>query len=89
MASSAEHCPIMPQVMSEREELRALTKQLASFQVEVTRQLVPRGEVDARERSLRDRISSSETRAMRWAIMLGGLNLAGWASLLWMMASNG
>ena len=86
---SSENCPIMPQVMSEREELRALTKQLASFQVEVTRVVVPREEIDRRESGLRDRISSSEARAMRFAIMLGGLNLAGWASLLWMMASNG
>jgi chloramphenicol 3-O-phosphotransferase len=85
---SAENCPIMPQVMSEREELRALTKQLASFQVEVTRVVVPREEIDRRESGLRDRISGSEARAMRWAISLGVLNLGGWASLIWMMAQG-
>ena len=41
---------------NERSEIRALTRQLADFQVEVTRQIVPRAEVDAMETSLRDRI---------------------------------
>ena len=78
----------MPQVMSEREELRALTKQLAEFQVAVTKVVVPREEIDRRESGLRDRISSSESRAMRWAVSLGVLNLGGWASLIWMMAQG-
>ena len=71
---------------NERSEIRALTRQLADFQVEVTRQIVPRAEVDAMETSLRDRIYAAETKAMRWAYMLGGLNVAGWASLIWTMA---
>ena len=71
----------------EREEIRALTRQLADFEVSVTAVLVPRAEIDRREYSLRDRISSSESRGMRWAISLGVLNLGGWASLLWMMAA--
>ena len=70
----------------EREEIRALTRQLAAFQVEVTKVLVPRSEIDRRETNLRDRIGASENRAMRWAISLGVLNLGGWASLIWMMA---
>ena len=70
----------------ERQEISALTKQLASFQVEVTRVVVPRDEIDRRESNLRDRISNSESKAMRWAVMLGGLNVAGWASLIWTMA---
>ena len=69
-----------------RAELRALTRQLADFQVEVTRQIVPRSEVDALEDSLRDRIYAAENRAMRWAVSLGVLNLGGWASLIWMLA---
>jgi hypothetical protein len=71
----------------EREEIRALTRQLAAFQVEVTKVLVPRSEIDRRETNLRDRIGASENRAMRWAISLGVLNLGGWASLIWMMAA--
>tara|TARA_R100000808_G_scaffold1576_1_gene7046 strand:- start:6737 stop:6964 length:228 start_codon:yes stop_codon:yes gene_type:complete len=71
---------------AEREELRALTRQLADFQVEVTRQIVPRTEIDAMEESLRNRIYAAENKAMRWAISLGVLNLGGWASLIWMMA---
>jgi len=71
---------------AERDELRALTRQLADFQVEVTRQIVPRPEVDAMEQSLRDRIYAAENKAMRWAVSLGVLNLGGWASLIWMMA---
>ena len=70
----------------ERTEIIALTKQLAEFQVEVTKVLVPRAEIDRRETNLRDRIGASENRAMRWAISLGVLNLGGWASLIWMMA---
>ena len=83
---SLDHCPIAPQVLSERDELRQLTRQLASFQVEVTKVVVPRDEIDRRERNLRERITSSENRAMRWAISLGVLNLGGWASLIWMLA---
>ena len=71
---------------NERSEIRALTRQLADFQVEVTRQIVPRAEVDAMETSLRDRIYAAETKAMRGASMLGGLTVAGWASLIWTMA---
>jgi hypothetical protein len=71
----------------ERTEIIALTKQLAAFQVEVTKVLVPRSEIDRRETNLRDRIGASENRAMRWAISLGVLNLGGWASLIWMMAA--
>ena len=52
----------------------------------MTAVLVPRAEVDRRETNLRDRIGASENRAMRLAISLGALNLAGWASLIWMMA---
>jgi chloramphenicol 3-O-phosphotransferase len=73
---------------AERDELRELTKQLAAFEVSVTAVLVPRSEIDRRETNLRDRIGASENRAMRWAISLGVLNLGGWASLLWMMASS-
>jgi len=73
---------------AEREEIKALTRQLADFEVAVTAVLVPRAEIDRREYSLRDRISSSESRGMRWAISLGVLNLGGWASLLWMMAAS-
>ena len=72
----------------ERTEIVALTKQVAEFQVAVTRVLVPREEIDRRETSLRDRISSSENRAMRWAVSLGVLNLGGWVSLAWMLASQ-
>jgi hypothetical protein len=72
---------------NERDEIRALTKQLAEFQVEVTKVVVPRAEIDRRETNLRDRIGAGEHRAMRWAISLGALNLGGWASLIWMMAS--
>ena len=72
----------------EREELRALTKQLAEFQVSVTRVIVPRDELDRREVTLRDRIASSESRALRLAISLGALNVAGWASLLLMLANR-
>jgi chloramphenicol 3-O-phosphotransferase len=71
---------------AEREEIRELTRQLAAFEVSVTAVLVPRAEVDRRETNLRDRIGASENRAMRLAISLGALNLAGWASLIWMMA---
>jgi hypothetical protein len=71
----------------EREEIRALTRQLAAFQVEVTKVLVPRAELDRRETNLRDRIGASENRAMRWAVSLGVLNLGGWASLIWMMST--
>jgi len=74
---------------AEREEIKALTRQLAAFEVSVTAVLVPRAEVDRRETNLRDRIGASENRAMRLAISLGALNLAGWASLIWMMANNG
>tara|TARA_Y100000310_G_scaffold254972_1_gene262202 strand:+ start:130 stop:399 length:270 start_codon:yes stop_codon:yes gene_type:complete len=88
MTSGMDHCPIAPQVLSERQELQALTSQLASFQVEVTKVVVPRDEIDRREHGLRERISSSENRAMRWAISLGVLNLGGWASLIWIMAST-
>ena len=70
----------------ERDELRALTRQLADFQVEVTRQIVPRAEVDAMEHSLRERIYAAENKAMRWAVSLGILNLGGWVSLIWMLA---
>ena len=72
----------------ERTEIVALTKQVAEFQVAVTRVMVPREEIDRRETSLRDRISSSENRAMRWAVSLGVLNLGGWVSLAWMLASQ-
>jgi hypothetical protein len=72
---------------TERDEIRALTKQLAEFQVEVTRHVVPRAEIDRRETNLRDRIGASENRAMRWAVSLGALNLCGWASLLWMLST--
>ena len=71
---------------NERSEIRALTRQLADFQVEVTRQIVPRAEVDAMETSLRDRIYAAETNAMRWASLPGGCTGAGWASLIWTMA---
>jgi len=72
----------------EREEIKALTRQLADFEVAVTAVLVPRAEIDRREYSLRDRIGTSENRAMRWAISLGVLNLGGWASVLWVMAGS-
>ena len=72
----------------ERTEIVALTKQVAEFQVAVTRVVVPREEIDRRETNLRDRISSSENRAMRWAVSLGVLNLGGWVSLAWMLASQ-
>jgi hypothetical protein len=72
----------------ERTEIVALTKQVAEFQVAVTRVIVPREEIDRRETNLRDRISSSENRAMRWAVSLGVLNLGGWVSLAWMLASQ-
>ena len=87
MTFSAENCPIMPQVLSEREELRALTKQLAEFQVAVTRVVVPREEIDRRESGLRDRISSSESKAMRWAVSLGVINLGGWVTLVYLVTS--
>ena len=73
---------------NERTEITALTKQVAEFQVAVTRVIVPREEIDRRENNLRDRISSSENRAMRWAVSLGVLNLGGWVSLAWMLASQ-
>lgn len=73
---------------SERTEITALTKQVAEFQVAVTKVIVPREEIDRRETNLRDRISSSENRAMRWAVSLGVLNLGGWVSLAWMLASQ-
>ena len=73
---------------TEQIEIIALTKQLAEFQVGVTKVIVPREEVDRRETNLRDRIASSENRAMRWAVSLGVLNLGGWASLAWMLASQ-
>jgi len=73
---------------SERTEITALTKQVAEFQVAVTKVIVPREEIDRRENNLRDRISSSENRAMRWAVSLGVLNLGGWVSLAWMLASQ-
>ena len=72
----------------ERTEIIALTKQLADFQGAVTKVVVPREEIDRRETNLRDRIASSENRAMRWAVSLGVLNLGGWASLIWMFASK-
>ena len=72
----------------ERTEIIALTKQLADFQVAVTKVVVPREEIDRRESSLRDRIVLSENRAMRWAVSLGVLNLGGWASLIWMFAAK-
>ena len=72
----------------ERTEIVALTKQVAEFQVAITRVIVPREEIDRRETNLRDRISSSENRAMRWAVSLGVLNLGGWVSLAWMLASQ-
>jgi hypothetical protein len=71
----------------EREELRALTKQLADFQVSVTAVVVPRTEIDRRESSLRDRIGNSENRSMRWAISLGVLNLGGWVSLVYLVTT--
>jgi|TARA_R110002020_G_scaffold273457_6_gene488656 hypothetical protein len=71
---------------NERQEIIELTKQLGLFRVEVTRVLVPRDEIDRRETNLRDRISSSENKAMRWAVSLGILNLGGWVSLIWMLA---
>lgn len=73
---------------NERTEITALTKQVAEFQVAVTKVIVPREEIDRRENNLRDRISSSENRAMRWAVSLGVLNLGGWVSLAWMLASQ-
>jgi hypothetical protein len=73
---------------TEREELRALTRQLAEFQVSVTKVLVPRDELDRREVNLRDRIASSESRGLRLAISLGALNVAGWASLLVLLANR-
>ncbi len=73
---------------NERTEIIALTKQLAEFQVAVTKLIVPREEIDRRESNLRDRISSSENRAMRWAVSLGVLNLSGWISLAWMLSSR-
>jgi hypothetical protein len=73
---------------AERDELRALTKQLADFQVAVTRVIVPRDELDRRESSLRDRIARSESRGIRLAVSLGALNVAGWASLLLMLAAR-
>jgi hypothetical protein len=73
---------------AERDELRALTRQLADFQVEVTKVIVPRDELDRREGSLRDRIARSESRGIRLAVSLGALNVAGWASLLLMLAAR-
>lgn len=73
---------------TEREELRALTKQLAEFQVSVTKVLVPREELDRREVNLRDRIASAESRGIRLAVSLGALNVAGWASLLVLLANG-
>jgi hypothetical protein len=73
---------------AERDEIRGLTKQLADFQVSVTRVLVPRDELDRREVNLRDRIARSESRGIRLAVSLGALNVAGWASLLLMLASR-
>jgi hypothetical protein len=73
---------------AERDELRELTRQLADFQVAVTKVLVPRDELDRRESSLRDRISRSENRGIRLAVSLGALNVAGWASLLLMLAAR-
>tara|TARA_R100001530_G_scaffold81043_1_gene56567 strand:+ start:55 stop:285 length:231 start_codon:yes stop_codon:yes gene_type:complete len=72
----------------ERTEIIALTKQLAEFQIAVTKVLVPREEMDRRESSLRDKITSSENRSQRWAVSLGVLNLGGWASLIWLFASG-
>jgi hypothetical protein len=72
---------------TERGELRELTRQLAEFQVSITKVIVPRAEIDRREYSLRDRIGTSENRAMRWAISLGVLNLGGWVTLIWMISS--
>jgi hypothetical protein len=72
---------------AEREELRALTKQLADFQVSVTALIVPRTEIDRRESALRDRIGKSESRSMRWAISLGVLNLGGWVSLVYLVTT--
>jgi hypothetical protein len=73
---------------AERDELRELTRQLADFQVSVTKVIVPRDELDRRESSLRDRISRSENRGIRLAVSLGALNVAGWASLLLMLAAR-
>jgi len=73
---------------AERGEIRELTRQLAEFQVSVTKVIVPREEVDRREVNLRDRIARSESRGIRLAVSLGALNVAGWASLLLMLASR-
>jgi hypothetical protein len=73
---------------AERDEIRELTRQLAEFQVSVTKVIVPREEVDRREVNLRDRIARSESRGIRLAVSLGALNVAGWASLLLMLASR-
>lgn len=73
---------------AERDELRELTRQLAEFQVAVTKVIVPRDELDRRESSLRDRIARSESRGIRLAVSLGALNVAGWASLLLMLAAR-
>ena len=73
---------------AERGKIRELTRQLAEFQVSVTKVIVPREEVDRREVNLRDRIARSESRGIRLAVSLGALNVAGWASLLLMLASR-
>jgi len=73
---------------AERGEIRELTRQLAEFQVSVTKVIVPREEVDRREVNLRDRIARSESCGIRLAVSLGALNVAGWASLLLMLASR-
>jgi hypothetical protein len=73
---------------NERTEIVGLTKTISEFQIAVTKVIVPREEIDRRETNLRDRISSSENRAMRWAVSLGVLNLGGWVSLAWMLASQ-
>jgi hypothetical protein len=63
---------------NERTEIVGLTKTISEFQIAVTKVIVPREEIDRRETNLRDRISSSENRAMRWAVSLGVLNLGGY-----------
>ena len=70
---------------AERDAIRELTSQISEWRVSVARVVVPRDEIDQRESRLRDRIGSSEARAMRWAISLGVLNLGGWVSLVWVL----
>jgi len=73
---------------AERDTIRELTAQISEWRVSVARVVVPRDEIDQRESRLRDRIAGSETRAMRWAISLGVLNLGGWISLIWVLGTR-